>query len=254
MQTELFPVEDISLAPATVTHERLEPLAEVAEAVRRWGIAIFPGLVTGDVLAGLNREFDLMIANRHALGVPLDEYGNIVNLRLNRERLSPQHFPVTSHFFAQPFMAAIADAYFGPGAYRLNGEIFVSDLAETTGPQTAPPFALHFDKRQVLKFFVYLTDTDEANGAMRVLPGSNLRNRRMREQAMTEHALNDIANVLPEPETPSFPISGPAGTLFIFDTDVCHGASRVLPGRHRRSMRGHTHSHAMLQAMGIHRE
>jgi hypothetical protein len=250
MQTALFPPDDISLSPATVTHLRLGPPAEVAEAVRRWGIAIFPGLVTGDVLADLNREFDLMIENRRVLGYRLDEYANLINLRLTGTAL-PEYFPAMSRFFCQPFMGAVADTYFGKNAYYLNGEIFVTDLAETTGPQTAPPFALHFDKRQGLKFFLYLTDTDEANGAMRVLPGSNLRNRRVREQAMGERALNDIENVLQEPETPSMAVCGPAGTLFVFDTDMCHGASRVQPGHRRRTMRGHTHSHAMLRAMGI---
>ena len=248
----LYSPAEVTLAAAEVTYDHMGAAADVAAAVRRWGIAIFPGLVTGEVLASLNREFDLMIANRHALGCPIDAYDNMVNLRLNRATLPAAHFPATAAFFAQPFMSAVADAYFGADAYRLNGEIFVSDLAETKGSQTAPPFALHFDKRQVLKFFVYLTDTDAANGAMRVLPGSNLRNRGVREHAMGELSINDIANVLPEPETPSIPVCGPAGTLFIFDTDVCHGASRVEAGRTRRTMRGHTHSHAMLQAMGVH--
>lgn len=243
---------DVSLSAETVTHAHLGTPAEVAAAVRRWGIAVFPGLVTGSTLSALNQEFDRMMAARATLGVPVDESGNLVNLRLTRERLPPEYFPATARLFAEPLMSAVADAYFGAGAYRLNGEIFVSDLAETRGPQPAPPFALHFDKRQVLKFFIYLTDTDEANGAMRALPGSNLRNRAVREQAMTEGALNDIANVLPEPETPSIPIRGPAGTLFVFDTDMCHGASVVQPGRRRRTMRGHTHSHAMLRAMGVH--
>jgi hypothetical protein len=102
----------------------------------------------------------------------------------------------------------------------------------------------------VLKFFVYLTD--EANSAMRVLPGSNVRNRAMREKAMNEGAINDVANVLPEPASPSIPVYGPAGTLFVFDTDVCYGASRVQPGHSRRTMRGHSHSHSMLRAMGMH--
>lgn len=243
---------DTTLSVAAVTHARMGTPAEVAEAVRRWGIAIFPGLVTGETLDRLNHEFDRMMAARDSLGVPVDAYGNIVNLRLTRDRLPPALFPATAGLFAEPFMAAVADAYFGAGAYRLNGEIFVTDLGETKGPQTAPPFALHFDKRQVLKFFIYLTDTDEANGAMRALPGSNLRNRQLREQAMSERALSDIANVLPEPETPSIPICGPPGTLFVFDTDMCHGASVVQPGRRRRTMRGHTHSHAMLKAMGVH--
>jgi ectoine hydroxylase-related dioxygenase (phytanoyl-CoA dioxygenase family) len=118
----------------------------------------------------------------------------------------------------------------------------VSNLSETQARQTAPPFALHFDRNNVLKFFIYLTDTDESNGAMRALPGSNLRNRATRLEALKTTFVRDIANVVPEPETPSLPITGVAGTMFVFDTDVCHGASTVAAGRFRRTMRGHTHA------------
>jgi hypothetical protein len=243
---------DISLLPATITRAGLLSPLEIADQVRRWGIVVFPGLFQGDRLARLNAEFDLMMGLRDRLGFPVDAYDNMVNIRIVRDRLPADAFPMTQGTFADPFMGETADAYFGVGQYRLNGEIFVTSLAETLRPQNAPPFALHFDKRQVLKFFIYLTDTDEGNGAMRVLPGSNLRNRRDRERAMRETTISDIANVLPEPQTPSVPICGPAGTMFVFDTDVCHGASVVGPGKMRRTMRGHTHAHSMLRAMGVH--
>lgn len=68
---------------------------------------------------------------------------------------------------------------------------------------------------------------------------------------MARGTINDIPNVLPEPETPSKPITGPAGTMFVFTSDVYHGASVVQPGLTRRTMRGHTHRRAMLQAMGV---
>jgi len=249
-----FDAAACSLSRDTVYRDRFTTVADVVDTVRRWGIIVFPGFVAGERLARLNTEFDALIAARRALGFAVDEYENLANVRVERPKLDAQAYPETAAFFSESFMSDVADAYFAPGTYRLNGEIFVSQITETRGPQTAPPFALHFDKRQVLKFFIYLTDTDEGNGAMRTLPGSNLRNRATREGAMTTQAINAIANVLPEPETPSLPITGPAGTMFIFDTDVCHGASRVLPGRVRRTMRGHTHSHAMLKAMADQRQ
>jgi hypothetical protein len=247
-----FDPAQVSLAPEPVYRAVFTAVSDIVETVRRWGIIVFPGFVAGAALARLNQEFDAMIACRGELGFAIDDYDNIVNIRMLRPKLDASRFPETAAFFAQPLMTEVADAYFGPGGYRLNGEIFVSDIAETKGPQNAPPFALHFDKRQVLKFFVYLTDTDERKGAMRVLPGSILQNRALRERAMSEGAINAIPNVLPEPETPSIPICGPAGTMFVFDTDMCHGASTVQPGFTRRTMRGHTHSHAMLKAMGVH--
>jgi len=243
---------DVSLTLDTVYRDGLTSIADVVETVRRWGIVVFPGFVPTAQLARLNTEFDALIAARRSLGFQVDEYDNIANIRVLRPQLDVGRYPETAGFFASPFMEDVAAGYFGAGNFRLNGEIFVSNLSETRGPQQEPPFALHFDKRQVLKFFIYLTDTDERNGAMRVLPGSNLRNRAARIDAMERAAIKDIPNILPEPATPSMPVCGPAGTMFIFDTDVCHGASAVQAGMARRSMRGHTHSHAMLQAMGVH--
>ena len=188
-------------------------------------------------------------ANREALGFNVDDFDNLVNMRIIRERLNQNVFPTTSALFSLPWMDKVATAYFGWKDYKLNDEIFVTDLSETTGSQDNPPFALHFDKRQVLKFFIYLTDSDESNGAMRASPGSHYINRERRLAAMQQRSLNEIMNILPEPEAPSIPIVGPAGTMFVFDTDMGHGASQVQSGKNCRTMRGHTHSHAMLDAM-----
>lgn len=248
--TAIYAQSEISMDAATIYRESFTSIEDIVETVRRWGIIVLSGYIKGDQLTKLNAEFDGFINERQQLGFAVDEYGNIKNIRVKRDGLDSRSYPETARFFGDPLMSRVADAYYGPGNYRLNGEIFVSELAETTGPQMNPPFALHFDKRNVLKFFVYLSDTDERNGAMRVLPGSNHHNCAARESAMQRMAIADINNILPEPAVPSIPISGPAGTMFIFDTDMCHGASTVQPGFTRRTMRGHTHTHAMLKAMG----
>jgi len=246
----IYAQSEISLDAATIYRDAFTSVEDVVETVRDWGIIVFPGYVKGGQLSKLNAEFDSLIANRGQLGFPVDEYGNIKNIRVKREAPDPHPCPDTIKFFEDPMMSAIADAYYGSGNYRLNWEVFVSELVETREPQAKPPFALHFDKRNVLKFYLYLIDTDERNGAMRALPGSNSHNRNVREGAMRRMEIAEINNVLPEPAVLSMPICGPAGTLFIFDTDVCHGASAVQPGFARRTMRGHTHSHEMLRAMG----
>ena len=245
----VYDKSDISLERGVVYRDSFTSIEDIVETVRRWGIIVFPGCVKGDRLEKLNGEFDNLVADRNQLEFSTDEYENITNIRVKRDELDPTVYSEVASFFKESFMSEVSQAYYGVGNYRLNGEIFVSELTETQSQQTKPPFALHFDKRNVLKFFLYLTDTDERNGAMRALPGSNVRNRVAREDAMQRTALSDIKNVLPEPLVPSVPICGPAGTLFIFDTDMCHGASFVESGFTRRTMRGHTHSNAMLQAL-----
>jgi hypothetical protein len=247
----VYAQSETSLDAATIYREAFTSVEDVADTVRKWGIIVFSAFLKGEKLAKLNNEFDGLIANRSDLGFPVDEYGNIKNIRVKREAPDPHPCPSTVSFFEDPMMSAVADAYYGPGNYKLNWEIFVSELLETRESQTKPPFALHFDKRNVLKFFLYLTDTDERNGAMRALPGSNSHNRDVREGAMRRMEMAAINNVLPEPAVPSMPICGPAGTLFIFDTDVCHGASAVQSGFSRRTVRGHTHTHEMLKAIGV---
>ena len=202
------------------------------------------------MLRDLNAELDLQVEVRQQLGCPIDEYDNMINLRLDREKYRVA-FPKTMDFFGQDFMRDLATTFFRPDDFKLNYEIFSTILSETKGPQTKPPFALHFDKWHCLKFFVYLSDTDERNGAMRATPGSIVRNRPVRQGAMTQLSnVEEMENVVPEPAEPSIPISGPAGTMFIFDTDMNHGASRVEAGFTRRTIRTHTITLPQLQRMG----
>lgn len=235
---------------AVTSAEQLSP-TETANAVKSNGIVVFPAALDSKVTSALNVEFDRLLNpnNREALGFRVDDYDNIVNVRIVRDRLDASIFPAIGALFSFSWMDEVAAAFFGAGSYKLNDEIFVSDISETKGPQPNPPFALHFDKRQVLKFFVYLSDTDEGNGAMRVSPGSHHINKERRLTSMEQGTLQEIPNVLPEPDVPSVPIVGPAGTLFVFDTDMGHGASHVAPRKTRRTMRGHTHSLEMLDAM-----
>ncbi len=111
-------------------------------------------------------------------------------------------------------------------------------LDETREVQSKPPFVTHFDRLNLFKFFFYLTDTDERNGAMRASPGSNRVIRDHRLKAVEELHLKSMDNIV-HGDVPTMPIIGPAGTLFIFDTDMCHSAGTVDNGRSRRTMRGH---------------
>lgn len=243
----------ISLDSDQIYWDELLSPEDLAESVRQNGIAVFPGLLSAEMLQQLNSEFDQLIAS-HVAGVGpfvVDSYDRLVNVRVTRDKLPPSNYTAIQSLFSQSYMADVSQTFFGQDGFRLNGEIFVTELGEGPEKLDAPPFALHFDKRQVLKFFFYLTDTDHTNGAMRASPGSSRIIRDVRLEASSSGDLNNIPNVLPDIDVPSLPITGPAGTMFVFDTDMAHGASRVNPGKTRKSLRGHTHSHEMLQAMGL---
>src|SRR3954469_4398684 len=75
----------VSLDRGNIYREGFTTVEDVVATVRRWGIIVFPGFVGGADLAALNRELNLMIAARKQVQAQIDEYDNMINLRLNRD-------------------------------------------------------------------------------------------------------------------------------------------------------------------------
>jgi hypothetical protein len=241
----------VSLARENIYREGFTSVDDIVTTVRRWGAIVFPALIQGNTLELLNMEFDRIIALRHRLGVQVDETGNMVNVRLSRSQLGPDLFPTTAEMFGGSWMREITARYFAGQRFELNRDIFVTHLGATQEAIDKPPFALHFDQIQEFKFFIYLSDTDARNGATRIAPGSNQVLARRRKDDLAHMSVTSIPNIVPEPDCPSLSLDGPAGTLFIFDTNMAHGASHVEAGETRRTIRGHCWGEEMLRACGL---
>jgi ectoine hydroxylase-related dioxygenase (phytanoyl-CoA dioxygenase family) len=109
------------------------------------------------------------------------------------------------------------------------------------------------DKIRTLKFFIYLTDTTEENGAMGAVPGSQVANCAHRLECLkSDPDYRAVTNVMSDAKT--VPVEGPAGTLFIFDSDITHSAGHVRPGKERRILRGHTRTVGELKTLGLHKQ
>lgn len=214
-------------------------LSAIVSRLRRWGVAVLPGLLDDEARALLEAEFAHLMQNRANLTKPhsVTEAENSCCVRLNRKGLCEATYPVTSALFASDTFRAIADAYLGSDAYQLNHQIYVHHTDATDTPLSG---ALHFDVTRMLKFWVYLSDGTEANGAMRATPGSQSWLKLLRREYMDRKTPKvEIQNQVDETAHQAIPLTGPAGTVFIFDTDVAHGASPVVSGGQRRIMRGH---------------
>ncbi|MEM6903140.1 MAG: phytanoyl-CoA dioxygenase family protein [Pseudomonadota bacterium] len=243
------PMPPVDLNHVTVTGDI--SVDDIAARVHRDGIVILPEFITGPLLEQLNKEFDQIMAAPDNCAFQVDRKTGLVNVRTSIEIMQRAGMANTAALFSNAMMAEIAYAYYGTRDAKVNHQLFINLNEHSPTPHMEPPFALHFDKREVFKFFIYLTDTTAENGAMRVAPGTVEANRALRQNAMASGVpLQQINNVIDEQAVPSLPIEGPAGTMFIFTTDVAHGAGAVAPGQSRRIMRGHCHSQAMLQAMG----
>jgi len=92
---------------------------------------------------------------------------------------------------------------------------------------------LHFDPYASLKFFLYLSDTDDTTGATFYIPGSRETGKHYREHRLdlndstglyggTRHRLEDYPGPVPYSKKDAVPILGKKGDLLILDTDTLH--------------------------------
>ena len=106
---------------------------------------------------------------------------------------------------------------------------------------------LHFDRMGTFKFFMYLTDCDKDSGAFSYVPNSYQKGKELRQTEWKRTGdFGQIANRL-EIDYPDLgfsnqdavPIEGPAGTMFVFHSDVFHMGGSVKEGNERRVIRYH---------------
>ena len=126
---------------------------------------------------------------------------------------------------------------------------------------------LHFDRNFSLKFFLYLNDVNEENGAFFIQPNSHLLGKELRQKAWGKlvptpndslfkkisikffgKAYKDIKNRIeidyPELYQPEklIPVEGKAGTLIVFDSDIFHQGGKVTKkGAERIVLRMHNY-------------
>ena len=178
---------DISLGSverSDLYNDTLLDAVEIAECVHRDGIIVFPGLVSSDVLALMNSEFDRIMEGPEEYGHKVDREKGLLNLRTKVGALLDKNFKAIPDFFNSIFMIDTTREYFGTNDIVVNRELFINLNTYTDKPFDKPPFLMHFDKREVFKFFLYLTDTSLEQGAMRVVPGSMVENRSNRDKQM----------------------------------------------------------------------
>ena len=220
----------------------------IAEMVKAQGIAVLPRYFTAEIIAGLNAEFDRFFDDAKARGdTSLIERAEGITVPAVRNALDAARYPFTTEVFARQVMREVSEHYLGTKDIGLNHQIYVNLNRGTDAPVNQLPFLPHFDKISTLKFFVYLTDTTRESGAMGADVGSHHANRVTRDEAMAREGKTvAIENLVPDAKMTS--IDGPAGTMFIFDTDVTHAAGFVRKGNVRRIMRGHTRTMDVLRA------
>lgn len=220
-----------------MTLDRDAPADRVLELLSRWGLAILPGYLDAATVETMAREFHLLLDEEapwiSPINYPMGKAIAVFHPEMDRAR-----FPVTHATFSTGFMHKIIDGNLG----RPNVPNHRLYLTRSTVGMDEDSVKLHYDAKSQLKFAFYLSDTTAKNGATRLVPGTHVLTKAHERE-------NRKAGVSPPPERvaefvkpwngKSLPVEGPAGTLFVFDTDTLHQASAVEVGE-RWVIRGHS--------------
>jgi hypothetical protein len=216
--------------------DAFEPQAALAILLEH-GVFRVPGFVGADALTELRKEFESAFEDGQE-GVRRIDYSLGRGAVVQPEQVAKHVFPTLREVFLDPQFAALAEGFF-PGEFTLNRDVFV--VEDVVGSRHYAN-DLHYDVLRTLKFYVYLNDVDERNGAFTCVPGSHLETEKLRRQHGDKVTLENrqVTRQLPLDHFPApEPVCGEAGALIVFDTDIWHQAGTMQSG-HRLVMRGHT--------------
>lgn len=136
--------------------------------------------------------------------------------------------------YNNPWFYEITIGYLGHQS-QMNLQTFASHeyLTEQEAGEWTRNYHLHFDPFRALKYFIYLTDSDDSSGAFRAIPGTHNECRKVRESYPMEELFQDKYRIevnngkLKWKDDDCQYYGGKAGTLLIFDTDIAHGGGLI---------------------------
>lgn len=223
----------------------------IVNKLKKYGIAIIPSYIVADELKQLKEEYNksfeysgsgFCVKHIH----PTNKDGMVV--RVKRKELDLNDFPTLGKIFSSNFMEKVLAEYFSPYQYRLNNDIFITHEK----PFDVPILPWHYDRQQALKFYIYVKDTQQSDGAFEYVPGSHYEGRyRANYHLAIGTPLQQLPNDIPEDEILNpVTIEGKAGDLIIFDTDGFHRGGIVCEGGERMVVRGHSHPYPVSVGYG----
>jgi hypothetical protein len=199
---------------------------EIAKAVRHHGVAHIPSFLPTEDTEALARECRKLLIGSEPWA-ELREYGSGRSVEILRIRVDAEAYPVLALTFSASFLREIVERYYGQDALFAE-QIWV--MEDVVGTHTIVQ-ELHYDKLAHLKEFLYLTDVGLDQGPFVCVPRSQdvargqERARRAVGNIPTDRDARELPGTLADREVA---VTGPAGTLIVFDTDIAHRASAPM--------------------------
>ena len=155
-------------------------------------------------------------------------------------------YPEIRRTFSDPWMKDLTAQYL-KGRHDFACEVFITHEFRTDRGKARNGF-LHFDRTRAFKFMLYLSEVEEDCGPFTCVPGTHLKGREMRTAAWKRtRDYGEVKNridldygELGITREDHVPVTGPPGTLIVFDSDVFHMGGNIEPGKARLIIRSHS--------------
>ena len=211
---------------------------EIVDIINQYGLAVCHNYI--EDVSAIKQECEKIISETEEKDYLFGKAARIGSAALNQ-----QENPNMSSFFGQQWMYNLF--YQCTNRVPNFNEIFVQhDYRNDQG--VSRNGVLHFDRLWTFKYMLYLTDVDETCGPFSVIPGTHVDGSFLRTQA-TEKAMNEYDQIKNWPlvdypeleytEDHIVPITGKAGTLIIFETDLFHLGGVLEDEKDRLIIRSH---------------
>jgi hypothetical protein len=237
---------------ATIYFDTKSSGADINDCLARNGIAVISEFFSGNDLEKIKNEFsDFVDINNPGGSYQLEKSKG---QRFIFSDLSQKEFPMITSIAGNSHFNAIADDFFGQYPYKIAsvyGNWDVDSMKTDTD--------WHTDGRTMLKFFIYLTDTDKDNGAFKFNLGSH---REGYYRMLHSRLSGDVNCTFFSPESEILhpvDVEAKAGSVIIFNTNGIHRAGEMSEGYERQVLRYHLlaedkrYAYQLLDRFGIHR-
>ena len=204
-------------------------IASVIQCLRVFGIVRIPRFLSAERSAKILKEARSLLASDSPWVESL-EYSVGEAVRIERTDLRRSYCKSLSRVLSDDLFERIGSGFFRGEPFKLSHDVYI--VRDIVG---VAHFAhtLHYDRNFHLKIFLYLTDTDIDNGPLYCIPGTQSyarireQDNRQREVVPSEEAtrLSPASGTVEE-----VAVTGPAGTLMIFDSDLLHRAGIIKAG------------------------
>ncbi len=232
-------LEDLSLDSSA-------PIEEILKKLKAHGAVVIPAWIEPIKLKALTKDFYEILKDNdgdyiYKIGYPAGEA-----VSLMRDSLPQGRYSAINEVFSNSLMNQVVKRYVGDNGL-VNYEVYATHEHKPS-VHVAPT---HHDKLWSLKFMLYLNDIGKDNAPFGVIPGSAACARQRFREIFEKNQLQRLSmssplyqsidnSTLPQDSGPVVDITGPAGTMIIFDTDTFHHAGSVAAGKERMILRGHS--------------